>query len=114
MIDQSREAIKTWMNGNVLQNNIPSFPESVVENNGAQIFELLAFIAGSKNTTQFKAQIEKSMKRSERAMVLFKQYDDLLRFLKMEGAFLNHTRPQYLLSYGEYVSYIKQRPKEDK
>jgi hypothetical protein len=32
----------------------------------------------------------------------------------MEGAYLNHTRPQYLLSYGEYVSYAKQVPKEER
>lgn len=54
------------------------------------------------------------MKKSEKALLYYQQYDNLIRFLKMEGAYLNHIRPQYLLSFAEFYSYIKQIPKEEK
>ena len=41
-------------------------------------------------------------------MQIYKQYDDTIRTLKQEGALLNHIRPEFLLSYNEYLTYIKQ------
>lgn len=38
------------------------------------------------------------------------QYDELIRSLKIEGAMLNHIRPEYLLSYADYISFVKSLP----
>jgi hypothetical protein len=46
LVEQSREYVKMWLNRNVLSSNILAFPEQIVENGGAQLFELLNFIAG--------------------------------------------------------------------
>lgn len=53
------------------------------------------------------------MKKPERSVLLFKQYDDIIRYLKADGALLNHIRPQYLLNYSDYHSYIKSLPSAD-
>ena len=52
------------------------------------------------------------MKRIDRAEALFKQYDEMIRVLKIEGALLNHIRPEYLLSYPDYLAWIRNQPKE--
>ena len=44
--------------------------------------------------------------------MLFKQYDEMIRTLKIEGALLNHIRPEYLLSYPDYLAWLKTQPKE--
>ena len=49
MIEYTKESIKIWLNGNVLATNIQSFPETISEHHGSEIFELLAFLAGGKN-----------------------------------------------------------------
>lgn len=108
MMEYSKEHIKTWLNNNVvLSDNIMSFPETIVEHQGDQLFELLSNLQGGKNLAAMKATIDKNLKRSDRAKQLFDQYDQLIRFLKQEGALLNHIRPQYLLSYTDYQAYVK-------
>lgn len=36
----------------------------------------------------------------------------MIRILKIEGALLNHIRPEYLLSYPDYLAWLKIQPKE--
>ena len=59
--------------------------------------------------TQFpyKAVFDGREKRATRVIKLYGQYDELIRGLKTEGALLNHIRPEFLLSFGEYNNYIK-------
>ena len=40
--------------------------------------------------------------------MIIKQYEDIIRFLKENGALLNTIRPWYLLSYSEYHMYLNQ------
>ena len=75
------------------------------------MFELLTFLTGKTNFA-YKANIENNMKRIDRAEALFKQYDEMIRVLKIEGALLNHIRPEYLLSYPDYLAWIRNQPKE--
>jgi len=75
------------------------------------MFDLLSFLTG-KSSYAYKATVETSMKRIERAEHLFKQYDEMVRVLKVEGALLNHIRPEYLLSYPDYLAWLKIQPKE--
>ncbi|EAR97253.2 flagellar associated protein (macronuclear) [Tetrahymena thermophila SB210] len=111
MIESSREFIRQWLNYYVLPNQIQSFPETIVDDNGDQLIELVNFCSG-KSISNLKCDLQNGMKRAEKSILLFKQYDEIIRYLKAEGALLNHIRPQYLLSYNDYHSYIKQLPKE--
>lgn len=42
-----------------------------------------------------------------------KQYEELLNFLKVNGAHLNTVRPEYLLNPADYSKYLKMNPKEE-
>ncbi|KAL4497051.1 hypothetical protein ABPG72_002207 [Tetrahymena utriculariae] len=114
MFEHSKDQIKNWLNFTVLQNNIQNFPDSIVEDSGDQLYELLQFLVGSKSPLmETKAVFEGALNRTERSLLLYQQYDSLIRLLKQDGALLNHVRPQFLLGYNEYHAYIKTLSKED-
>lgn len=108
MIERSTEHIVRWLNFNVLTNNIARYPQDVMDSNGGQIFELLTFLTG-KNYP-FKARLEGVTKKSEKIKIIYKQYDDLLRNLKENGALLNTFRPEFLLKMQEYNFWLKSNP----
>ena len=41
---------------------------------------------------------------------LFEQYNELVKMLKVEGAHLNHIRPEYLLSFADLNTYLGNLP----
>jgi hypothetical protein len=45
--------------------------------------------------------------------VLLTQYEELINFLKINGAHLNTVRPEYLLHKDEYSKFLKMYPKEE-
>lgn len=47
MVENSKEFIKSWLNANILTQNIQSFPEGIVEHNGEQLYQILVFLCGS-------------------------------------------------------------------
>lgn len=108
MIERTTDHIVKWLNFNVLTNNIARFPQDVIEDNGAQIFELLTYLKGKSTLT--KAKLEGITKKSEKVKVLYKQYDDLIRNLKESGALLNSIRPEYLLKMHEYNFWVRTNP----
>jgi len=44
---------------------------------------------------------------------LIEQYEELILFLKENGALLNSIRPYYLLSYAEYLNFVKTDASKD-
>lgn len=65
-LDESCESVAKWLNHHVLSTPIATFPDSVVEHNGAEAFELIAFLTG-KSSYCFKAAIDSHTKRLERS-----------------------------------------------
>ena len=45
--------------------------------------------------------------------ILLTQYEELINFLKVNGAHLNTVRPEYLLSKDDYNKFLKLYPKEE-
>lgn len=43
---------------------------------------------------------------------IFEQYNELIKMLKIEGAHLNHIRPEYLLSFSDLNLYLGNLPPE--
>lgn len=92
--------ITRWMRYFV-SDKIDSFPESCLRLNGQPIYDMLSKLAG-------EAYLESnsvSEKASERPKTMEPQYANLLRRLKEEGCFLNHIRPEYLLSLDDYLTF---------
>jgi hypothetical protein len=109
-LEENCEFIKRWLSFNVLTQGLQSFPATIIEHNGSEIFELISFLTGRANFP-FRANLDGVSKRVDRSARLYKQYDDLVRQLKTEGALLNHIRPEFLLSYADFTAYIKQLPR---
>ena len=110
LLERSADQILRWLNHNALNSPIQSFPNDVIANNGLQMFELLIFLVGK--IPPFKAKIEQNMKRMEKVQLLIKQYEDLIIYLKQNGALLNTIRPQYLLNYTDYTFFLKYQESE--
>lgn len=108
MLGKSAEHVVRWLNFNAILNSISKFPSDVADNNGSQIFELIQFLTGKM--PQCKASLNNVTKKSERIKLLWKQYDDLIRSLKENGALLNTIRPEYLLKYQDFNNYTKSNP----
>ena len=94
-----------WLNGYVLMVDIEAFPANVVSSNGQQIYEMISFLT-KKNPPQM-SKIEANAKKLTKIETLYKQYCDLLHFLKENGAMLNTIRPEYLLSHHDLLAYYK-------
>lgn len=93
-----------------------SFPQDVVQQNGTQIFDLIAFLSGKKAPGQASAKMLSSAAHSnvkDALKVILTQYEDLINFLKVNGAHLNTVRPEYLLSLADYFKFTKLFPKDD-
>ena len=55
----------------------------------------------------YKAKLDNLTKKSEKVTRLVQQYQEMLKQLQEQGASLSTVRPHYLLSYNEYIAYIK-------
>ncbi len=101
--------IKRYLNANLLINPITSFPESFIETDGAPLFEILSFLTSKQPKYPWKVGAEKGNLRVRK---LYEQYYELIKMLKLEGAQLNHIRPEYLLSLSDLNTYLANLPSE--
>mmetsp|Transcript_27218 Transcript_27218/g.37062 ORF Transcript_27218/g.37062 Transcript_27218/m.37062 type:complete len:109 (+) Transcript_27218:2048-2374(+) len=92
-----------------------NFPGDVVQQNGAQIFELITFLSGKKPPGQAsKQQLTGNQSNAKDVLkVQVNQYEELINFLKVNGAHLNTVRPEYLLHASDYNKFLKMYPKEE-
>ncbi len=104
-MERACESIRNWLNQTVLSSYINKFPLDVIEHNGAELYDLITYLTGK--TPAGKATVTPTTKKNERVQLLYKQYDDLLRLLKENGALLNTIRPEYLLKSYDYNVYSK-------
>jgi hypothetical protein len=100
--------INRYLNSNLLTIPINNFPGSFIENDGTSLFEILAFVS-SKNTN-FSWRYGGNEKGLAKVQKLFEQYNELIKMLKIEGAHLNHIRPEYLLSFSDLNLYLGNLP----
>lgn len=74
------------------------------------MYETIAYYAGPN--VQFKKKLGDSGLQGEDAMNkhsrLIEQYEELIYFLKEQGAMLNNIRPHYLLAYQDFLNFQKQ------
>ena len=105
-LEKNSEEILRWLNNYSLNQSILNFPEDIIENHGLQLFETISFLSG-KNLN-FNAKIDLDMKKSEKIEIILRQYENLIKYLKENGALLNTIRPYYLLSFilmKKYANY---------
>ena len=92
-----------------------NFPNDIINQNGSQIYELVAFLSGKKPPGQAPKNLGagKDANAKDTLKVLMTQYEELINFLKVNGAHLNTVRPEYLLSINDYSKFLKLSPREE-
>jgi hypothetical protein len=87
----------------VLQSStIQNYPLDIINNSGGQIYDLILYLSGKKAPGNIKNQANTSMNKKDSLKNLVTQYEELINFLKVNGAHLNTVRPEYLLSFSDY------------
>lgn len=105
LLERSCELLLRFLNHTALNQNIQSFPGDFIEFNGGPLFELISFLTG--RNLSCKVKIDVKMKRGEKISSLMKQYTEVIKLLKEEGALLNTIRPQFLLGFIDYNAFLK-------
>jgi hypothetical protein len=115
MLERSCDYVVRWFNSMIQTSALHSYPGDVINQNGAQIFELVQFLSGKKPPGQVSraALTAASQNAKDFLKMVVQQYEDLINFLKVNGAHLNTVRPEYLLSLGDYNKFLKLNPKDE-
>lgn len=110
LLDKGIDHLTRWMNHQILINPISHFPEDFISQFGAPLYDLIYSMSGKMPPGQLKNV--SSIPHKDLIKQLYKQYEDLLDYLKKFGALLNTVRPEFLLSQHEYSQYLKSTPNE--
>lgn len=86
---------------------ISNFPEDVVRENGAILYEIIHNLTGKFPPGKI-AKFEDDL--SKKASQLRQQYFDLIYFLQQQGAYLNTVFPEYLLDFTFFKKYLMNDP----
>lgn len=108
LLDKGLEFLTRWMNHHVLPNTITHFPDDFIAQSGAPLYDLIHTLSGKAPPSQAKNSPASAGK--DQVALLYKQYEDLLDYLKKYGALLNTVRPEFLLSQHEYSQFLKSTP----
>lgn len=116
VLERNCEQIVRWFNATITtSSSMQNFPQDIINQNGSQIFELIGFLSGKKPPGQAPKSFGsgKDGNVKDQLKILITQYEELINFLKVNGAHLNTVRPEYLLSISDYSKYLKLNPKEE-
>lgn len=115
LLEKNCEYVCRWYNATMQHSSLTSFPTDVINQNGQHIFDLVAYLSGKRPPGQASkaALAANSQNAKDYIKVLVQQYEDLINFLKVNGAHLNTVRPEYLLSLSDKNKFLKMNPKEE-
>eukprot|EP00163_Fabomonas_tropica_P020793 TRINITY_DN366_c0_g1_i2.p1 TRINITY_DN366_c0_g1~~TRINITY_DN366_c0_g1_i2.p1 ORF type:complete len:2833 (+),score=824.11 TRINITY_DN366_c0_g1_i2:1027-9525(+) len=102
-----------WLNTNVMKKPIEEFPTDLADSNGKMLFDMVEVLSGKnifkKQQGQPSSLGARTQKvslgrgaRREAALKLQGQYEEMLTFLKSQGALLSTVKPQHLLRLEDY------------
>jgi hypothetical protein len=116
VLERNCEQIVRWFNATIqTSTSMQNFPADIIAQNGGQIFDLIAFLSGKKPPGQAPKNLGagKDANAKDTLKILMTQYEELINFLKVNGAHLNTVRPEYLLSVSDYSKFLKLNPREE-
>lgn len=77
----------------------------MIESDGVQLFEIINFFTTKGTNFPWKCTVKD--KGAAKVKALYTQYSEFIKMLKIEGAQLNHIRPEYLLSFSDLNIYLQ-------
>lgn len=110
LLEKGLEHLTRFLNQFLNSSTISKFPDDIIAQNGTPLYEFIYFLTG-KNAPGMLRNIS-AVNGKELARLLYKQYEDLITYLKSQGALLNTLRPEYLLSQNDFAKHMKSTPQE--
>ena len=91
VLEKNAEYIARWLNLSALQNTtVQNFPQDLINENGAQVYELISYLSGKKAPGQIKGGGgANAANKKDNLKALLQQYEELINYLKVNGAHLN-------------------------
>lgn len=83
ILSNTIDYINRYLNANLLTTPIKQFPISVIEADGQQIFEILAFVSNKNSNFPWKYTPSPNDKPINKVTKLFNQYNQLIKMLKI-------------------------------
>jgi hypothetical protein len=97
---RNAERLLNWLNVNILTNPVDDLIKTIQYSNGTFIYDIITMISGKKPPGKITKM---PTNKTEACNAVYKQYEELLSFLKSYGALLNMIPPEYLMTYEEYT-----------
>ena len=95
--------LKRYINLICNSSHIKTFPEDLMKDNGEILFDIIYVLTGKNAPRLSKSDFDN---KDNVIKNLRKMYDELIKHLQMEGAFLNTIYPEYLLDWPQYQRFI--------
>jgi hypothetical protein len=115
-LEQNCDFIQRWYNSTLESSNtMQAFPMDVITMHGSQIYDLVHYLSGKRPPGQAsKANLQNNAQNAKDYLrILIQQYEDLINYLKVNGAHLNTVRPEYLLSPTDYNKFLRMNPRDE-
>ena len=80
------------------------------------MYDLITYLSGKRPPGQASSKTIAAANQTNAKdvlKVLLTQYEELINYLKVNGAHLNTVRPEYLLNTSDYTKFLKLNPKEE-
>lgn len=90
------EFIKNWLNWE-LNMGVKEFPTCLIQSEGELFYRMVTRMANSELIRRFEPSDSQNFSHN-----IYSYYSESIRVLKMEGAFLNQIRPEFLLPFKDY------------
>jgi hypothetical protein len=116
VLERNCEHVCRWFNASLNTSSMQAFPQDIITQNGGPIYDLITYLSGKRPPGQasVKAIAQANQANAKDALkVLLNQYEELINYLKVNGAHLNTVRPEYLLNTSDYTKFLKMFPKEE-
>jgi hypothetical protein len=94
-----------WIESRIGNQYGRDFPNNLISANGRAIVDILGALAGKKIPGLTSTGLASSME--ERFKYTYKQYSEILNFLKASGCLLSSVKPEFLLSLFDFQQYVK-------
>lgn len=96
-----KKFLKRVVNPNFVIN---SFPEDILKDNGKMLFDLITFFTGKEPPGRVD-KIDES-DSGKKANQIRTQFYEVIKFLQLNGGYLNTVFPEYLMDYSMFVKYV--------
>ena len=100
---RNADRLRVWMNLNAFQDPLDELISGMTAAHGKALTDFIEQVAGRSPPGVIKPEKLQQLSRRDASLAEYKQYEDILSFLKGWGAMLSEVRPEYLVRYEDFM-----------